>query len=887
MIPSIFPSLVPSTEPSSNPSLQPSLLPSLGPSELPSQIPSLLPSRDPSVIPSTLPSSQPSILPSSEPSELPSPNPSSTPSTFPSLLPSRDPSSNPSLQPSILPSLTPSELPSGEPTVSSKPSTATANPSFQPSIIPSLEPSELPSLRPSLLQSMDPSSNPSLQPSILPSSVPSTEPSLHPTSLPSIFPSLVPSTDPTSHPTLQPSILPSLTSSELPSLRPILLPSTDPSSYPSLQLSILPSLTSSELPSLIPSLLQSTDSSSHPSLQLSILPSLTSSEQPSEIPSPDPSSQSSLVPSLLPSLNPSNFSTIPPSIVPSKAISVVPSVTSTYRTHFPSIIFDSISTIPSQVQIISTFSPSSGHMMFIPHANQCPVGYTGRGCNECCDISHWYLIDETTGHQFINVDCAISEIEENGEDDATIFQFWNFFRQGRHQCVQCPQNAIVVIIGFFIVVTIVILFLQNMSTRHFSFGLVYVALDYLQIVSFLNTTQVPWPKDVMQVLTFLSVFRLDNIFATPECILWVDYFGKWVSTMIFPVALFVFIYMTCMVIAYMKRWVQDQTDRQSLSHLHRFVSLMIITMYFLYMKLTMLAMEVFDCSGRDGDDDSSEKEYMTATNWECYVKGSKQMTLFPFGVLGVLVYGILFPGYLCNVILPNHNRRRAREDQILRIQNLGESRDTNPRCHNFRQRYACIYSMYKPEYYYWTLVILLKKFVLVVASIFLQVFPTLQLCFMAMVILIYSAMQYTCQPWMSGWDRKSIFEKYEFDVDRLAFEIRRSLQSNSTEILADGSERDLIYQRRESAKNMDPRFLWDYNRVDAILQTTTLMICMLGIVFGNLEKGTKEFAIMSDFTVGTIALSLAILVYILLSDMVFSRIPRRWRCFQKCRTKPE
>jgi len=90
---------------------------------------------------------------------------------------------------------------------------------------------------------------------------------------------------------------------------------------------------------------------------------------------------------------------------------------------------------------------------------------------------------------------------------------------------------------------------------------------------------------------------------------------------------------------------------------------------------------------RTGEMVSDGKQYMQATNWVCYEEDSLQVTLIPIALLALAVYTVGFPIACAYLLFSKENAKKAREDQILRAQDLGHNRKTNPNCFEFRLRY--------------------------------------------------------------------------------------------------------------------------------------------------------------------------------------------------------
>ena len=70
----------------------------------------------------------------------------------------------------------------------------------------------------------------------------------------------------------------------------------------------------------------------------------------------------------------------------------------------------------------------------------------------------------------------------------------------------------------------------------------------------------------------------------------------------------------------------------------------------------------------------------------------------------------------------------------MRAQELPDTRENNPNCYDFRKRYGKLYYQFKPEYWYWGLVILARKFMFAWCELMLRTNATFQLCAVLLVI---------------------------------------------------------------------------------------------------------------------------------------------------------
>jgi len=172
-------------------------------------------------------------------------------------------------------------------------------------------------------------------------------------------------------------------------------------------------------------------------------------------------------------------------------------------------------------------------------------------------------------------------------------------------------------------------------------------------------------------------------------------------------------------------------------HVAPLVSSLLLVMYVLYIYLCKMTFDVFDCQpsptsavltgplrgttlGPDTDASGAWIQYLQADNTPCrYVQspsdaqvgGGTQSTLLPGAVASIIIYVVGYPlamgGFLWK------RRELIIEDQLLRAKGTGGDRLTNPNAYVTRRLYSGLYYLWKPDYYWWTCMILLRKFFIV------------------------------------------------------------------------------------------------------------------------------------------------------------------------------
>jgi hypothetical protein len=124
-----------------------------------------------------------------------------------------------------------------------------------------------------------------------------------------------------------------------------------------------------------------------------------------------------------------------------------------------------------------------------------------------------------------------------------------------------------------------------------------------------------------------------------------------------------------------------------------------ILLYYLYLPLLRLALEIVNCQRIDPDDGNS---YTTWTSINCpggYCQcwgdwSDPQMKLLPYAIGSIIIYSIGYPVYVSYVIYKYFHL--IQEDQLLRAMDLGDTRATNPMAYDVRKKYHKLYYHYKP-----------------------------------------------------------------------------------------------------------------------------------------------------------------------------------------------
>ena len=164
----------------------------------------------------------------------------------------------------------------------------------------------------------------------------------------------------------------------------------------------------------------------------------------------------------------------------------------------------------------------------------------------------------------------------------------------------------------------------------------------------------------------------------------------------------------------------------------------------IYLYISEMSLRAFNCqtSGAKG----TTLVLVASGEIVCWTsREHAQIVLMATANIVLIVVGIpLFWGWFLR-----KNVVRIFEDQHLRIIGLGGRRDQNVH-HGFRKAYGVIYNKFKPAFYYWRLVLFVRKMLLSIVAVFLVEFPVLQGTLALLVMFVFYSLHLTYKPYLVG-----------------------------------------------------------------------------------------------------------------------------------------
>jgi amino acid transporter len=120
-----------------------------------------------------------------------------------------------------------------------------------------------------------------------------------------------------------------------------------------------------------------------------------------------------------------------------------------------------------------------------------------------------------------------------------------------------------------------------------------------------------------------------------------------IPIIVFAMFMIVHVAVSSYSICILRRW---RDWRRILSDRASFVSATLLLFYMLYLYLVRSVLEVFNCVPSVPPDGQL---YLQATFEPCGVPGGTQVTLLPWAVIGLIVYGFGYPAFLAQLFWRN------------------------------------------------------------------------------------------------------------------------------------------------------------------------------------------------------------------------------------------
>ena len=469
--------------------------------------------------------------------------------------------------------------------------------------------------------------------------------------------------------------------------------------------------------------------------------------------------------------------------------------------------------------------------------NTCKLGYREEGCTACKPKTHFR--DLFTGF-----------------------------------CEKCPQAAWMLLVGYMVGGMVLGLLFWKLYKKGPSVAAVGIAVDYFQILSIFADLNMGWPPSIVSVFEYASVTAANVEMTSPECSVSASYIQKWYFVMTLPLQMAVMMFiMHCAIL--LRKFVCRKRGSKT-KHVATMLGIYLVSLNYLFLFLTKKAFEALSCKRLS----EGGPLFLTADP-AVSCDGADYLMMKQVAVLSIVAYGIGIPGIYCWLLFGNAGAIKV--DQALRIRGLSGSRASNP-YYDMQKRLRRLYFKFRPECYYWALVILARKFLIVVLSAEAGGKPMFAASATVLMLFGAYAAQMKMHPYrthdpdkhdpyldklagkpiekdhMAQWKRPAEDSDSDdggigtlADAQRAAqrsvnLTQRRKFKRRKTGVVQEGKGPNLRMEKRDTGAGVKikTRYLYDYNMLEGTFLCCAIFVLLAGMMFksSEFEEGTPEYYAM-------------------------------------------
>jgi hypothetical protein len=538
--------------------------------------------------------------------------------------------------------------------------------------------------------------------------------------------------------------------------------------------------------------------------------------------------------------------------------------------------------------------------------NVCKKGYTGEGCNQCCDASNMDNPDcFTTGVQGWTSG-GLDSTDSEETQDGTLRQYR--FRRFNGECVKCPDNVAMIIALFFSVAFLGGVGGYVLNKKRVNLGIFQIGIDYFQVLAMMSAIDVEWPNKLEKIFQFLSAFKFDIGIAAPECLTTlpfdITYKMKWLSVMLFPVCVLgIFLVAHIYKVSYKYLLQHKRKSRDLNSHAHRLMAFYLYLFYFIYLYTVQTALDIFNCGRIESENgevtvDNGNTYMLSYPEYVCYSTCDAnadfcQNDMWPWAALCFAVYGLGYPAFIAWVLLPAKNQYLSFQDQLLKADGQGHSKKSSyDTIWHWHVRYSRLYYLFKPQYTYWMLFILLRKLLLACIEILFRANVTFQLAAVLLNFFWAYVIHTRNHPYMSTFEYARQVSQFKNELEQLkatgkkarivgerdTIKMQRGHKGRLSEVVSAGVRKVL------EGRDITGQYLWNWNSVEAVLLMCCVLVATCGIMFSSeyVEPGDESYQALGAFTLTIVIGSLVYFFLVVWSEVVVKVSPKT---LNKCQCK--
>ena len=186
------------------------------------------------------------------------------------------------------------------------------------------------------------------------------------------------------------------------------------------------------------------------------------------------------------------------------------------------------------------------------------------------------------------------------------------------------------------------------------------------------------------------------------------------------------------------------------------------------------------------------------------------------------------------------------EDQLLRAKGAGHDRLTNPHAYDLRKRFSRVYFQFKPDFVFWSLVILLRKFCIALVSLMFNRNASFQLAACIIVLFMAYTFHVRYNPYMSPADGEKVTREHvEASYTSIVHAKLRTRLAGIESRSRKRAHRNVLSPEGK----IDPGallgvlggWLFNYNTVEQLLLAAAIIVCLMGIMYDTSRASTQAY----------------------------------------------
>ena len=406
-------------------------------------------------------------------------------------------------------------------------------------------------------------------------------------------------------------------------------------------------------------------------------------------------------------------------------------------------------------------------------------------------------------------------------------------------CAQCPSQPQALFIGYIVLVLVATSAAWLASRAGLQLAVASLGIDFMQEVAMLAYSKVAWTPDNRGLFYVFSAFYLNQEIIAPECTAGPVPFGaKFFFTMFLPVAVAALLAAVSLVFYFFKLVVLRRRREERSRHAPLLIGACLSIWSLLYIYEAEMDMQVFNCaplSPPTRDAAGAVQNFLSVQHEPCSMVGGVFSSLQWYAVAGFVVYVAGFP---CGVAYWLWSRRElCMEDQLLRAKGAGDDRLTGPQTYETRKAFGALYFQFKPDYFWWYVVVLVRKFALL--AVILVAFnqsANYQMAASLVVVIVAYALHVRVAPYMGPGQFDAVLRDHSTAAltDVTHARLRTSIIAVETRGARGGRQKSLVGTQgqidRAAVLGVLRGAFFDYNSVAAAMLFAEVVIILMGIL---------------------------------------------------------